>query len=968
MLLAADLHIHSRFSRATSQHLDFPALHRSGLEKGLDIIGTGDFTHPGWLREIEEQLEPAEQGLFRLKPELARHAEQGLAPACQGRRPRFVLQVEISNIYKHNGRVRKNHNLVLLPSLHAVRNFSERLASIGNLRSDGRPILGLDARDLLEITLDTDPLAFLIPAHIWTPWFSMLGSMSGFDSPNECFRDLADHIFAVETGLSSDPAMNWRVSCLDRLTLVSNSDAHSPAKLGREANLFDIDLGYEPLLCALKSRKGLLGTIEFFPEEGKYHWDGHRKCHVRLEPEETRTLLARCPNCGGPITVGVMSRVLDLADRAPGVRPAGARGFQSFVSLAQIVGDALGCGAASQRTARLTAALLSRIGPELVVLRSAPLEEVHTVAGTLVTEALRRVRAGELTVLAGYDGEFGTVRILRDSERARLQGQSSLVADPHAGDSAPAASRTRNALSRVRNRAGRTAACGPRYPEPHAAAFALASSNHPLAGLHPDQLRIAQTLSGPLLVVAGPGTGKTRTITARIAHQIATGHVRAEQVLAITFTRQAAEEVRNRLQSILPAGAAKGVHVFTFHAFGRWLLEQWDNQAAAVLDDDARTALVRELAGAQMSRAQADRMGEWVSLAKQTPNPRDGLREHPDRLAFYDRYEQALRDTLVLDIDDLVLRAAVRLRSCPDLARAVARRFRSVSVDEYQDINDVQAQMVQLVCPDGSTLCAIGDPNQSIYGFRGAQPTHFLRFREVFAPAIEHSLTTTYRLTRNVLSAARSVLRVGSAPGFEAMRDGPLVEVVSCVSPRSEAEHILIRLESLVGGTSLFAVDSGRGGTAEQSDIGFGDVAVLVRTRAQRAEILEALGRSGVPCRAVGEDEPHDPRSQKVAVMTMHASKGREFEVVFVAGAERGLLPLRIEGLTADAQEERRLLYVAMTRAKRLLVISFAARRVLFGRALPAGRSTLLCRLPKRAIREIDMHPGRPKDRQLLLF
>ena len=420
--LIADLHVHSRFSRATSRALDFLALHRSALEKGIGLVGTGDFTHPGWMAEIAEQLLPAEPGLYRLRPDLAREAEQGLAPGCVGS-VRFVLQVEIANIYKKGGRVRKNHNLVFVPTLAAAERFNARLAAIGNLASDGRPILGLDARDLLSIALEAEPSSFLIPAHIWTPWFSLLGSKSGFDSLEECFSDLAGEVFAAETGLSSDPAMNWRLSALDRLTLVSNSDAHSPGKLGREANVLNIEPSYDALRAALRTRAGLVETIEFFPEEGKYHLDGHRKCELRLEPERTRQLGGRCPECGGLITVGVMSRVLDLADRPEGSRPVDAVPFRRLVPSAEILSEALGVGPDSRRVQDERTRLLTELGPELAILREASLSDIGQVGGALLAEAVRRVRAGELSIAPGYDGEFGTLHIFDSQERQRLSAQ-----------------------------------------------------------------------------------------------------------------------------------------------------------------------------------------------------------------------------------------------------------------------------------------------------------------------------------------------------------------------------------------------------------------------------------------------------------------------------------------------------------------------------------------------------------------
>jgi DNA helicase-2/ATP-dependent DNA helicase PcrA len=418
MRLIADLHIHSRFSRATSRDLDLPALHRAAREKGLGVLGTGDCTHPGWLDEIAKQLEPAEDGLLRLRPDLARQAAEGLPAACGGE-VRFVLQAEISGIYKRGGRVRKVHSLVYLPSLEAARRFAGKLARIGNLASDGRPILGLDARDLLEIVLGIDPLAFLVPAHVWTPWFSLLGSKSGFDSVEECFGDLASFVFAAETGLSADPAMCRRVSRLDRLTLISSSDAHSPGKLGREATLLDIEPGFEPLRRAIEAgtaEAGFLGTLEFHPEEGKYHLDGHRACGVRLEPGETRGLGGRCPVCGKPITVGVLSRVLDLADREEGKRPGGDPPFESLVPLDEVAGQSLGVGPATKRVRRLVEVLLERVGPELYCLRQAPIEDLSLAGGPLLAEAVRRVREGELTVEGGFDGQYGTVRIFEPGE------------------------------------------------------------------------------------------------------------------------------------------------------------------------------------------------------------------------------------------------------------------------------------------------------------------------------------------------------------------------------------------------------------------------------------------------------------------------------------------------------------------------------------------------------------------------
>ena len=397
MKLVADLHIHSHFSRATSPNLTFEHLTRWAQLKGIHVVGTGDIAHPGWLAEMREKLEPAEDGLYRLKTDLVAAVQAQVPPACHAP-VRFMLGGEISNIYKRGDRTRKVHNIVFAPSFDALERLQARLEQIGNIRSDGRPILGLDSRDLLEIVLDTDPACHLIPAHIWTPWFSLLGSKSGFDSVAECFADLTPHIFALETGLSSDPPMNWRVSDLDRYTLVSNSDAHSPEKLGREVTLFDAELSYPAVFDALRTGDPTryLGTIEFFPEEGKYHFDGHRACGIVWDPPTTRAHNELCPVCGKPVTVGVMHRVEALADRPIGGRPPQTQPFHSLIPLPELLGEVYGVGASSKQVQAEYLKLLARLGPELAILRDVPMEEIAAVGGARLAEGIGHMRRGEV--------------------------------------------------------------------------------------------------------------------------------------------------------------------------------------------------------------------------------------------------------------------------------------------------------------------------------------------------------------------------------------------------------------------------------------------------------------------------------------------------------------------------------------------------------------------------------------------
>jgi DNA helicase II / ATP-dependent DNA helicase PcrA len=950
MRFVADLHLHSRYSRATSEGLTLPALHRAALTKGITVVGTGDYTHPGWRAEIRDQLEPAEPGLWRLKPDLERALVRDLPRACQGE-VRFVLQVEISNIYKKAGKTRKNHNLVYLPSLEAVERMVERLGRIGNLASDGRPILGLDARDLLEIVLGTDPAAWLVPAHVWTPWFSLLGSKSGFDSLRDCFGDLAGEVFAAETGLSSDPAMNWRVSELDRITLMSNSDAHSPEKLGREANLFDTELAFSALREAVRSRRGFLGTIEFFPEEGKYHLDGHRKCGVRLQPEQSRELGSRCPVCGEPLTVGVLARVAELADRPEGHRPAGAADYRCLVPLAEVLAETLGVGSGSKRVRVELDKLHGGLGPELRVLADIPLEEIARVGGTLLGEAVRRMRAGELHVDPGYDGEYGKVRLFGAGERDRLLGQMVLR-----GASAVAPAPSRASTHRVPLGAERRAV---QELVPDAARQGSDLGRE----LDPAQLVAATFPSGPLLVVAGPGTGKTRTLVGRVVHQIQSGSAGPAEILAITFTRQAAQEIEDRLRGALGDRAPMAT---TFHGFGRWLMAEYGEGAPAIIGEVERSELLLELAGG--SKRAAKDLGLCIGRAKQTLDPSGELGTDEALRAAFERYQANLAARGMVDLDDLLLGAVRLLEGDARVADAVQRRFCSVLVDEYQDVNDVQARLVELISPTGQALCVIGDPDQAIYGFRGARPGHFARFAERLPNTRRIELRQSYRLTRPVASVAASVL--GASREMLCPLDGPRVEIVACPTAPSEAEQIVVRLERLLGGTSSFAINSGRGRDQELCAIGFGDVAVLTRTKFQQREIARALAQSGIPCHLVAEDEPHDPRAEQVAVMTMHAAKGREFAVAFVAGVERGLVPLEVAGRSVDPEEERRLLYVAITRARHLCVISHAERRVLYGQALPGGPSTFLASLPSGAVvRSRAVLPERPgRSRQLGLF
>jgi uncharacterized protein (TIGR00375 family) len=1028
---AADLHIHSYLSRATSKELNLEQIHGWAQRKGIAVVATGDFTHPRWLAELRDKLVPAGDGLYALRQESARAVDAEVPAAC--RAPvRFMLSVEVSSIYSRGDRVRKVHNLIYTPDFESAARVSSRLARIGNIESDGRPILGVDSRDLLEIALESSPDAFLIPAHIWTPWFSALGSQSGFDSIEDCFADLAHHIFAVETGLSSDPAMNWRLSALDGYALVSSSDAHSPEKLGREANLFDCDLSYFAMRDALRERgAGWLGTLEFFPEEGKYHADGHRKCEVVMTPEESAVCGKICPRCGKPLTGGVLGRVAALADRPAGFRPEGAKPFASLVPLAEVVGEVLGVGAGSKSVRSACQKLVARVGPELSVLQDAPLEDLDREGPPLLAEAVRRMRAGEVRRQAGYDGEYGIVRMFDAEERRRLLAQTAFC---FAGTAVAASEKPR--------------------AEPAALPASEETSPEHAGGPNLEQEAAIAHADGPLLIVAGPGTGKTRTLVERIARLVRTRAAAPDEITAITFTRKAATELRERLAKLLGARAG-GVSVQTFHALGLDLLRAHTAAAGlpprfAILDEAGRQELLarvyREAGACDLSPA---RMANLISAAKAALiTPADAA---PELAAIYAAYERELAVVGAVDFDDLAARA-VRLLDTDQSALFSARaRCRHLLVDEYQDINAAQYRLLRLLAPAGpsTNLCAVGDPDQAIYGFRGSDPSYFGRFARDYPGARTLTLARNYRSVASVVRLASAVIE--RTPGRAARPLQPLAARGSKVirqvlaDERAEAEFIAAEIEAQVAGTSFLSMDAGRAGQGHA--LAFHQIAVLVRLSAQADAIEEALDRSGIPCHRLGNDafaaRPHvadilaklrryvdqqaadvnsapvadmlatlgpeaaaDPRRlralellqafavpfaadaaaflsemalaretdlqhlpQKVVLLTLHASKGLEFPLVFIAGCEDGLLPLRLPWLPpADVEEERRLLYVGMTRAQRRLILTAAHRRTLAGRTVENRPCPFLDDLPADLLATSRSAPRRRKARQLSLL
>jgi uncharacterized protein (TIGR00375 family) len=858
----ADLHIHSRYSRACSRDLTLPNLSRWSRRKGIHLLGTGDFTHPAWYDHLRESLRPAEPGLYRLSEEAEREVSRTLPPrlasADERAQTRFMLSVEISTIYKRDDRTRKVHHLVYLPDLDAVARFNAALGRIGNLGSDGRPILGLDSRDLLEITLAASPDGYLVPAHIWTPWFSALGSKSGFDAIADCYADLAEHIFAVETGLSSDPAMNWRVSSLDRYRLVSNSDAHSPGALGREATTFTTDVDYYAVREALRTGDGLHGTIEFFPEEGKYHADGHRVCGVNWQPEQTRAAGGLCPECGRPLTVGVLARVEDLADRPDGAQSPGARPVTHLVQLAEILGEIHGVGPKSKTVEGEANTLVAALGPELEILTRAPLDELGRAGGELLAEAIGRLRGGQVRRTPGFDGEYGVIKLFAPGELTTQADTLFEMPLPRQRAAKPAPPATAPPKKRPAKKA---AAAKPQPPPIQPSPSPHEPFEPMLAGMEEvgtgllDRLDAMQRVAasapgGPMLIVAGPGTGKTRTLTHRIAYLCAELNVYPEECLAITFTRRAAEELRARLDGLL-GPVAEDVTVATFHALGLSILRE--NAKAAGL-----TAKFRIADEAEREAAQAE-AGE-------------------DEQA----YAKLLRTADLVDLDELVTLPLALLKADKALVKRYRERWRWIFVDEYQDVDAAQYELLRLLSPRDGNLCAIGDPDQAIYSFRGADVGYFLRFSEDFTDARLVRLTRNYRSSAPIVAAAVQAIApttLVSGRRLDPARldlEAPLIGRYAANSTADEADFVARTVEELVGGVSHRSLDSGRvdARAVAPGGLSFGDVAVLYRTDAQAGTIVEALARAGIPVQKRSHNRLRDRIGAAAIVREMRHASG----------------------------------------------------------------------------------------------
>ena len=919
-----DLHIHSRFSRATSPLLEPRNLSFWAKRKGLSLLGTGDLTHPGWLSQLAENLTERDDGFYSLNDE-----PNG---------PRFVPTGEVSCIYKQDGRTRKIHLVIISPNLELAQKFSQSLGRLGNINSDGRPIVGLTARQILELALSCHEDFIVVPAHIWTPWFSLFGSKSGFDQLEECFGDLSGHITALETGLSSDPEMNRLISALDSYALISSSDAHSPDKLGREASILKGDLSWPNLQAALKGGPSLGGTLEFFPEEGKYHLDGHITCGPALTPQESKKLNGLCPVCGKPLTIGVLSRVMELADRET---PQNKNlPDHHLIPLAELLGQCLKVGPKSKKVLEAYERLLNIFDNEINILLKAQLDEIAQEGGLLLERAIGNMRRGEVSAKGGFDGQYGVISSLSSKDFAELSKQSLLFQMPTA---APTKKKEQKKLT-VETPLKKKLIKSDDSPF-------LAQEDLILDNLDPDQKEAVASPHQRLLISAGPGSGKTRVLVHRAAWLIREKNIKPEKTLITTFTKKAAEALRPRLLAALPFRADVGqVVIKTLHALALDLLDKPGWQLAPeifwqkLIKDSAKKA---ELSPKKWALQLSLLKNQWPQNLLNVPlNCKDAF-------IFY---HKKMQEQKFWDFDDLIIEAQ-RQTKMPT--------FEAILIDEFQDLSPSQVAFIEKLKNENkeSFICVIGDPDQSIYGFRGAGEN----FKKLTDFEVSY-LAINYRSSKNIVEASNTFLKKAlphkKRPARLAAQtqSGPKITRTIYPQPQSEAHNVAATIASLLGVLNL-----GAGGTSQKDlkalgDLALSDIAVLYRLKSQGVLVGKALDDLGLAWQMSGEEEitatDHlNFQADKINLLSIHASKGLEFKIVFIIGLEDGLCPynhnqqLKQETKAiseAELSEEKRLFYVALTRAKERLYLSAVKSRIIFGQKIEARLSPFWQMLPSK--------------------
>ena len=906
----------------------------------------------------------------------------------------------------------------------------------------------------------------------------MLGDKSGFNSVEECFEDLAKHIFAVETGLSSNAPMNWMCSSLDKYTLIANSDAHSPEKLGRNANMFNTEISYPAIIDAMKTGDPakFIGTIDKFPQEGKYHYAGHRKCNVCWDPVETLKHNEICPVCGKPVVVGVMNRVVELSDREDIEERPNRHQFIQLIPLKEILSEIVGSPVNSKKIASAYNAVLQKAGTEFDVLMNQSIEEIKKSGGEILAEAVRRMRAGEIFIQEGYDGEYGTIKVFKKGEKI-ISNQNAIFSDvlPNT-DQAPKRKLLNFDLKEyhllVKNKNVQ------KVEEP----LPSYNSKEIFKGLNPEQSLAAEHAIGPALVIAGPGTGKTRVLTQRIANLILEKNAQPENILAVTFTNKAAEEMRERLKVLLKdKKIISKLNVTTFHAFGSLILKENAEKVGreknySIIDENDKRQIIQDIL--ENEKGQAKRISSAITDTKQNLLRIDEIQDK-NIAEYFRKYENYLREQNAFDFDDLIYQTVLLFSEHPDILENYRKKFQWILIDEYQDVNFSQYKLVRMLMPDkNSNLFVIGDPNQAIYGFRGADVKYIRKFMDDYPSTTIYKLKKSYRCSDLILKASCDVIQTGTSEDsfLKGIQKGVKIKIVPQESDKSEAEFISRTIEQMIGGLRFFSMDSKvADGNSDAEIKSLSDFVVLCRIGRQMDAIEKAFKDHSIPYQKVGEEpffkkkpikqiidllkavnnpknyflesnliyekiiytnellkiqgfikglsvrdsiryfidtyfeniqEEHEsslkrlielaidfnndmeeflrfvalgtgvdaykPSIENVTLMTLHAAKGLEFECVFIAGCENGLIPYSLfENQISDIDEERRLLYVGMTRAKKYLYLTHARRRFILGKNYELEQSSFLEKIENELI-EISKNEYKKKikkdDAQLDLF
>ncbi|MCK5393195.1 MAG: UvrD-helicase domain-containing protein, partial [Candidatus Omnitrophica bacterium] len=935
------------------------------------------------------------------------------------------LTSEISTIYKKNNKVRKVHNIIFAPDFDVVEKIQQKLSNIGNITSDGRPILGFDSRNLLDLVLNVSEKILFVPAHIWTPWFSALGEKSGFDTIEECYSDLSGYIYAVETGLSTDAPMNWMCSFLDKYTLISNSDAHSPEKLGRNANIFDTGISYNDITNAIKTGnpKQFLGTIDLFPQEGKYHYAGHRKCSICWDPLETLKNKNVCSVCGKMITLGVINRIVELSDRKDLTERKNRLPFHSIIPLKKILSEINGVGPNSKKITNIYNVLIQKTCPELELLLDFPLDKIKQTGSELLMEGIRRMRNKEIYIKEGFDGEYGVIKVFRQDEIKQFSNQKSLFGNINKNLLKPEKRKIINfdlkEYQYLKNQ---------KTQDKHGI-----DGNNILDITITDQLNSSQREAvehpkGPLLILAGPGTGKTKTLTHRIANFIQNKGVLPENILAVTFTNKAANTIKERLNIILENKAIlPKLQISTFHGLGLFFIKEnykiiGRDKNFSVIDETDKELILKNL---DCPQKEIKNISNFITAIKKNLETEYDNKK-TDLKKIIENYDNFLKVENLLDFDDLLFLSVQMLKTNTNILQHYREEYKWILIDEYQDINFIQYQLLKLLMPDKhSNICAIGDPNQSIYGFRGADIKYIKKFTTDYPDSSIYELKKSYRCSDYILKASGNLINHQNKNVLKGLQKGVKIKIVKNNSDKSEAEFVARSIENMIGGLRFFSMDSEITQGNNFSEIkSLSDFAVLCRIKNQFKTIEKAFNDHSIPYQSTGdtslmrqrnvkliidllsfslnpknnflklknkkmlseikdteilkineikpvkdkvktiiekhikeltsqdkiilknlieiaknfgnnlknfldffalcnETDIYKKNTENVNLMTLHAAKGLEFKCVFIVGCENRLLPYSLfENQKSNFEEEKRLLYVGMTRAEEYLILS----------------------------------------------